>query len=272
MLALVGALLWALVGGSAAGAADPATTTTQPIPPPAAFIVVDGATGAVLAGSNEHVRRPPASISKLMTALVVRDRLEDGTPIHVSPAAAAMPARKLNIQAGQTWKEGDLLRAMLLCSCNDVARALAEASGGSVGGFGQLARAEATKLGTVDAPVLQDPAGLDDEFSVGGGNRISAYDMAILARAFLSDPTLAAIVVKPSHRWLGPDGVVHEVANHNRLLGSYPGAIGVKTGYTKRAGATLVAAARRNGDSLPCSADIRSESSARSSRCKPSPA
>ncbi len=228
----------------------PTTSTTTPIPPPDAYTVVDAGTGAVLLASNEHVRRPPASISKLITALVVASRLGPDTPIHVTADAAAMPARKLDIQPGQTWRAGDLLRAMLLCSCNDVARALADTAGGSVGGFGVLARAEAKTLGLADSPVIQDPAGLDDNFSVGGGNRVSAYDMAIVARAFLANPTLAAIVRLPTYQWLGPDGKQHSVHSENRLFGSYPGAIGVKTGYTDHARATFVAAARRNGRTI----------------------
>ncbi len=230
--------------------AQPAPPATAPLPPPAASILVDVDTGAVLAGHDPRTPYPVASTTKIVTALVVRRRLQAATPVTVSPLAASMPARKLNLLAGERWRAGDLLHAMLLCSCNDAAVALAEASGGDLAGFGRLAAAEAKKLGMVDDPVLQDPSGLDDEFSVGGGNRISAHDLAVATRALLRDRELAAIVATPRYAFTGGDGEPHAVVNHNRLFRLYPGAIGVKTGYTRRAGSSLVAAARRYGRTM----------------------
>jgi D-alanyl-D-alanine carboxypeptidase (penicillin-binding protein 5/6) len=95
--------------------------------------------------------------------------------------------------------------------------------------------------------VIQDPTGLDDEFSVRGGNRISARDLAIAGRALLQDPLLAAIVAMPEYRFTGGDAEPHRVIGHNEFMTAYDGAVGVKTGYTKRAGSSLVAAARRDG-------------------------
>lgn len=239
----------------------PAAQAQQPPPPPggpppvalrfpAAFVVVDADTGTVIAGLNDREPRPPASTTKILTALVVRRRLERNTPVPISARAAATPARKLNLLAGETWKAGDLLQAMLICSCNDAAVALAEAAGDGLDGYGRLARELAGDLGLRDRPTLADPSGLDDEFSVGGGNLISARDLAIATRAFLKDKVLASIVVAPNHRFVGGDGEIHEVVNHNRLLPVYPGAVGVKTGFTRRAGSSLVAAARRNGRTI----------------------
>ena len=101
-----------------------------------------------------------------------------------------------------------------------------------------------------DNPVLRDPAGLDDEFSVDGGNLVSARDMAIATRAFLSYPELTAVVAQSEYRFAGGDGHPHRLLNHNRLLKTYPGAIGLKTGYTKRSGHSLAAAARRDGRTM----------------------
>jgi D-alanyl-D-alanine carboxypeptidase len=98
-----------------------------------------------------------------------------------------------------------------------------------------------------DAPTLFDPSGLDDNFSVRGGNVISARDLAIAARALLADPRLAPIVARPITEFTGPDGLAHRLINHNKLLTRYAGAIGMKTGYTKKSGHGLIAAATRNG-------------------------
>ncbi|MEJ7583755.1 MAG: serine hydrolase [Acidimicrobiales bacterium] len=222
----------------------------MPLRFPAAFVVVDADTGAVITGLDDRTPRRPASTTKILTALVVRSRLERDAPVTISARAAATPARKLTLEVGETWRAGDLLRAMLICSCNDAAVALAEAAGGDLEGFARLAQERAGALGLRDHPTLVDPSGLDGESSVKGGNLISARDLAIATRAFLADGLLASIAVAPNHRFVGGDGEIHEVVNHNQLLGLYPGAIGVKTGFTRQSGSSLVAAARRNGRTI----------------------
>jgi D-alanyl-D-alanine carboxypeptidase len=97
---------------------------------------------------------------------------------------------------------------------------------------------------------LQDPAGLDDGFSVDGGNLLSARDLAIIARAALSQPLIAQVVGTPVYRFTGPDGVHHRLGNHNELLKTYAGAIGMKTGYTAKSGEDLIAAAQRDGRTM----------------------
>src|SRR5205085_11628192 len=94
---------------------------------------------------------------------------------------------------------------------------------------------------------VNDPAGLDDNFSVRGGNMISARDLAIAARALLANNRLAPIVAQHVTTFTGPDGVAHRLTNHNKMLTLYPGTIGMKTGYTRKSGRGLVAAATRNG-------------------------
>lgn len=117
-------------------------------------------------------------------------------------------------------------------------------------GFEAQAAVLGAELGLADAPVIRDPAGLDDERSVRGGNLISARDLAIISRAYLADPELAAIAVAPGHEWDGGDGEPHTVTNLNRFLGRYEGAIGLKTGSTDRAGLTFAAVAERDGRRL----------------------
>jgi D-alanyl-D-alanine carboxypeptidase len=139
----------------------------------------------------------------------------------------------------------------LLASANDAAIALAERAGGTVEGFQSMFAATAASLGLADQPILKDPAGLDGPSGVDGGNLISARDLAIAARALLAQPFLAQIVATPVYYFPGPDNVQHRLTNHNKLfLTTYAGAIGVKTGFTDRAGACLIAAARRNGRTM----------------------
>jgi D-alanyl-D-alanine carboxypeptidase len=138
----------------------------------------------------------------------------------------------------------------LLSSANDAAVALAERVSGTVEDFAVELEATARRVGMQDERVLQDPAGLDDEFSVGGGNLLSARDLAIAARALLGERRLAELVANPKIRFFGGDGIHHSLTNHNRLLRTYPGAIGVKTGFTKRSGRCLVAAAQRDGRTM----------------------
>jgi D-alanyl-D-alanine carboxypeptidase (penicillin-binding protein 5/6) len=259
-LALVSAL--ALVLGPAAApslaAAPRARTQTtvrvpavpSPPPLPRAWILVDADTGAVIDGGREHDPQLVASVFKVLTAVVVVENLHGNPDITVSARAEGMPARKMNLKAGQVWKADDLLHALLLVSANDAAVALAEATAGSLEQFGSMLDLTAARLGMADHPVLHDPAGLDDEFSVDGGNRISARDLAIATRAFLSYPELTQIVGLPEYRFGGGDGNQHRILNHNLLLKLYPGAIGIKTGYTRKAGHSLIGAARRDGRTM----------------------
>ncbi len=222
-----------------------------PVPPPKAAIVVDARSGAVLEANNDRSPVAVASAFKIFTALVVHRRVKPSDLVPISRRAESMPARKINVKAGQRWTADALLHSMLLASANDAAVAMAErAGGGTTAGYERLFRREARTLHLQDHPTLHDPAGLDDESSVGGGNLISARDLAIVARAFLRQPDLASVVKLPDYRFAGGDGLQHRVVNHNRFLRSYLGAIGVKTGYTRRSGYTLIAAARRDGHTL----------------------
>lgn len=241
---LVVALVLALSAPAAAQAPQ------APPPSPKAWTLVDFDTAATIDARDDQAPYLVASVFKVLTAVTVVENLPDGAEVPVSARAEGMPARKINLKAGQVWKADDLLHALLLVSANDAAVALAERTAGSLEAFGGMLDATAARLGMTDNPVLRDPAGLDDEFSVDGGNRISARDLAIATRAFLSYPKLAQIVTKPEYRFDGGDGNPHRLLNHNRMVKTYPGAIGVKTGYTKRAGHSLIAAATRDGRTM----------------------
>lgn len=219
--------------------------------PPAAWIVVDAESGAVLAGRNEHELLRPASLSKLLTALVAVRHLAAGSSVTTPPQVLRVPPLLLGMQPGQVWPLSTVLHALLLRSDNDAAVALAVDLGGSEHGFVPMLEREASRLGIDDGAVFQDPAGLDTAGSVDDGNLASPWDVAILARAVLAKPELARIVAERTWSGPGPDGVVR-LQSIDDLLWKYPGAIGLKTGFTDEAQWTLAGAARRGNDEVIC--------------------
>ena len=249
---VIGAVALLATLGVAAPAADAGQPKPPPLPPPPkAYVLVDVDTGAVIAQQDSRSLRPPASTIKLLTALIAAQRLTAADTIPISDEAAGMPARKINVKAGQTWKYDDLMHSMLMVSANDAAVALAEKiGGGSLDGYVPIANATAQRLGLADQPVLNDPAGLDDQFSNKGGDRISARDLATIARAVMQRPDLMAIVNTRDFRFTGGDNVGHKLTNHNLFLDLYAGANGLKTGTTDLAGHTFVGSATRGGRTM----------------------
>jgi D-alanyl-D-alanine carboxypeptidase (penicillin-binding protein 5/6) len=246
------ALLVALALSVVTGVARAQPAPPAPPPPlPRAWIVVDADTGAVVDASNERVPLRAASVIKLLTALIAVERLPSDATVPVSPLTEGMPASKINMKAGQTWELRDTLYSLLLASANDAAVALAERVSGSRAGFAATMGDAAHRLRLEDSPLLRDPAGLDEEpFAFEGGNLVSARDLAIIARAALAQPEIRLIVARDSYRFHGADGNDHRVVNHNLLLKRYPGATGMKTGYTSGAGHTLIGSATRNGRTM----------------------
>lgn len=227
-------------------------TSLPPAPPPGkGTVVVDVDTGHVLGGVAPRTPLPPASLTKTLTALVAVGWLAPGTSVAVSPRAAAVAPDKVGMKAGQTWTFDSTLQSLLVASANDAAFALAEQVSGSVESFATLMTGAGAVMGMSDGPVLRDPAGLDGAEGVGGGNLLSPRDLAIAGRDLMAQPQLAALVLRPRLAFTGPDGVVYGYANHNRaFLHAYPGATGVKTGYTDRAGPCLIASATRSGRTM----------------------
>ena len=151
------ALLLTLAVGALAPVAS-ATAPAQAPPLPKAFVLVDADTGAVISEQDSRTVRPPASTIKLLTALIAVQRLKPGDPIPISPLAEGMPARKINVKAGQVWTFQDLLYSMMMVSANDAAVAIAEKiGGGSLDGYVRIADATAERLQLSDQPVFNDP-------------------------------------------------------------------------------------------------------------------
>jgi D-alanyl-D-alanine carboxypeptidase len=221
------------------------------LPPPKASIVVDAGSGAVLAGDHVHDALRPASLAKIMTALVAVERLAPAAGIPVSPLAAGQPAMSINMKAGQTWPFEQAIASLMMVSANDAAYALAEdAGGGSLDRFATIANATARRLGLRDS-TLGDPAGLDDSASYKGGPMMSAYDIAVATRNALTVPVIAQYAAMRSYEFVDPTGLPRHLPNHNQILPGdgfgYAGATGFKTGFTHRAGHALVATATRGG-------------------------
>jgi D-alanyl-D-alanine carboxypeptidase (penicillin-binding protein 5/6) len=233
-------------------AEPPSGPTTAPPPPPMpkAWVLVDADTGAILDQGNAHEPLPPASVTKVLTALIATEQLKPGDDIPISAEAQGMPARTMNMKAGQTWKFEDVLHALLMVSANDAAVSLAEKISGSRQEFANVMAQTAERIGMTDTPQLRDPAGLDDEFSNEGGNLLSAHDLAVAARNALSNDQVREIVSTQVYKFHGGDGNDHRLLNEDLLLKTYPGAIGMKTGWTKKAGHSFIGAATRDGRTM----------------------
>jgi D-alanyl-D-alanine carboxypeptidase (penicillin-binding protein 5/6) len=208
-----------------------------------AFVAVDAASGEVLVARNARQRLPIASLTKIMTALVVIERGRLDEKIRVPRLATTVEPSKEYLVAGKRYKRSTLLWSTLLNSANDSATALAwDVGAGSLGRFYDAMNARAQVLGLTDT-TYASASGLDDE-----RNLSTALDQARLARVALRNPLFAKIVAteRKRVRWAAPTHAKLWV-NHNRMLSSYSGTYGVKTGWTTKAGGCLAVAVRRGG-------------------------
>jgi D-alanyl-D-alanine carboxypeptidase len=207
-------------------------------------ILVDPATGAVLWSRRSRTPAPPASLTKMLTALTIRASLDPDQMTVASRASARQPARRLAMRRGQRLTVNQALKALMIVSANDAAVMLAEAAGGSVGRFARAMDAESRLLG-LRGSSWRNPHGLDAR-----GHRSTAFDLAILARAVLRDRWLAWVVRTRQAAFTTPGGRRVTLTAHSRFLLGYRGAVGVKTGFTDDAGHCLAAAATRGGRTL----------------------
>jgi serine-type D-Ala-D-Ala carboxypeptidase (penicillin-binding protein 5/6) len=210
-------------------------------PPPSlsmAAVVMDAGSGAIVHAENPHTRRAPASTTKMLTALVAL-RHADLDEVVVAGRGVLVEPSIIGLEPGDELTVEQLLYGLLLNSGNDAALALAEHIGGSVEGFAAMMNAEAKKLGMANSHFV-NPHGLDAE-----DHYSTAYDLALLARTALRHPLFARIVSTREYQISGP--VRWTFRSTNRLLASYPGADGIKTGYTDDAGRCLAFSATRDG-------------------------
>lgn len=212
----------------------------------AAGILLDATAGKILWAKDDKTPRPPASLTKILTALVVlkNGRLTDSTTI--SEAARFAPGGRTYAEQGWSFTVEELLWGLLLQSGNDAAVALAEkvSPDGTVPGFMKMANKMAKDIGATDTNMV-NPHGYDEP-----GHLTTARDLALITFAAMKDPVFAQMVATKAHDVKWGDGQPHTFINHNKLLNRYEGAIGVKTGFTGGAGHCLVSAVERDGNRL----------------------
>ena len=207
-----------------------------------ASIVIDASDGGVLSAASPDAARHPASLTKVMTLYVLfgemrRGRVTMDTRIPVSARAASRPPSRLGLPAGSSIAVRDAILSLTTRSANDVATALGEFLGGTEDRFAQMMTMRARAIG-MSRTTFRNASGLPDISQV-----TTARDMATLGRRLIADfPEHYPAFGTPSFAWRG-----QWVNNHNRLLGSYPGADGIKTGYIDASGFNLIASARRGG-------------------------
>jgi serine-type D-Ala-D-Ala carboxypeptidase (penicillin-binding protein 5/6) len=212
----------------------------------AAAVLMDAKTGEVLYARNPDEPLPPASVTKILTGLVILEQGSLSDTVVVGQNAARVGGYRLGLRRGQQLSLEDLLAATLIRSANDAAVAAAEHVGHGLAGFVALMNAKAQELGMQHSH-FANPHGLDEP-----GHYTTARDMALLTRVALDHPAFARLVRireisvtvwNPGRR--GPVARGRLIQSHNKLLGRVDGADGVKTGYTDAAGRCLVASASR---------------------------
>lgn len=219
---------------------DPADAARSPFvdPPPSYLLLVNGQTFREKSPDSRHA---PASLTKIMTALVILEKCSPDEVVTVSSGAARETGSRIGLRRGERLTVRALLAATLIASANDAARALADHAGGSQKAFVAQMNARARSLHLQNTR-YSNACGHDD-----GGLYSSAHDLATLAEQALRFPLFAELVATRSLRIATVrGGHSFYLKNKNRLIGRYPGASGVKTGTTPKAGQCLVALAKRD--------------------------
>lgn len=212
---------------------------------PYAAMVIDARSGKVLHSRNADTRLHPASLTKMMTLYIAFEAVENGeisldTMVRISKHAAAEPPSKLGLRAGQKIKLRYLIRAAAVKSANDAATAIGEAIEGSEAAFARRMTRTAKAMG-MSRTTFKNAHGLTEN-----GHLSTARDMTTLGRHLFYDYPDYYNLFSRKETYAG----VKTVSSHNRLLSSYKGADGIKTGYTRAAGFNLVASAQRGNERI----------------------
>ena len=207
------------------------------------YVLMDVSNGKLLLGKNEHERLYPASVTKIMTLLLVIERIDSGKlsledKVTASTAAAGKGGSQIWLKEGETMTVDELLRAAAIGSANDACTALAEHIAGSEEGFVKLMNAKADELGMKDTN-FENCTGLDDDTE---NHLTSAYDIALMSRELLSHERIQNYTTV----WMDSlrSGAT-ELVNTNKLVRFYKGTTGLKTGTTSKAGHCISASAMR---------------------------
>ena len=215
--------------------------SAEELPAPSA-VLMEASTGKVLFEKNAHEQRPCASITKVMTLLLVMEALDEGR-IHLedmvsaSEHASSMGGSDIWLEPGETMSVDALLKATVIVSANDAAVALAEYVSGSEEAFVQRMNERAAELGMKDT-VFKNCNGLDED-----GHVTTAYDIALMSRALIQHEK----IFDYTQVWMDElRGGKTQLVNTNKLLKSYSGITGLKTGTTGKAGSCMAATAERD--------------------------
>lgn len=207
-------------------------------------VLIDADSGRILFGQNENLKLPMASTTKVMTTLLALENASLDEQVTAGKNASGVTGTSLYLSEGETLSMEHMLYGLMLRSGNDAAVAVAEHIAGSVPAFAEMMNAKAAELGA-DAHFV-NPHGLDAD-----GHRISALGLALVMREAMKNPTFRTITgtQRKVIPWVGNE-YSRVLENKNKLLKTYEGATGGKTGYTSKAGRCLVFSAERDGLSL----------------------
>ena len=211
-------------------------------------VLMEASTGKILYAHNATEALPPASVTKVMTLLLVMEALAQGKAswtdtVTVSEHAAAMGGSQIFLEAGETMPLSDMVKSVVIASANDAAVALAEHIAGSEEAFVEAMNRRALELGMVNTH-FENTNGLDDSVK---NHVTSAKDIAIMSCELIKYPQ----ILEYSSTWMDTvRGGAFTLTNTNRLVRFYPGATGLKTGSTAKAGFCISATAERKGVSL----------------------
>ncbi len=235
-----------VVGGPRLAARGVVVEPGTPAPPAvkaASWLVADLDSGEVLAARDAHGRFAPASTLKTLTALALIPELPRDRVVSATFDDVDVEGSRVGIVEDVDYPVHELFSSLLMVSGNDSANVLASAAGGQAR-TAELMNATARSLHALDTHAV-NPHGLDAP-----GQASSAYDLALVARAGLAVPEFATYVRTISSSVSAPKGARIAIRNKNKLLARYPGALGVKNGYTTAARASFVGAAERDGRRL----------------------
>ena len=233
-----------------AGALLPAVRAAELDLPAPSYVLMERSTGEVLLEHNAHERLRPASVTKVMTLLLIMEALDDGRigwddMVQTSAAAAAKGGSQIYLEENEQLPLEEMLKSIVVSSANDCACAMAEHIAGSEAAFVEMMNARAEQLGMTDTHFV-NCTGLDDEPEA-AEHLTTAYDIALMSRELLGHEAIK----KYTTIWMDTvrDGQFG-LSNTNKLVRFYDGTTGLKTGYTSAAGHCLSASAERNGMEL----------------------
>ena len=233
-----------------AGAILPAVRAAELDLPAPSYVLMERSTGEVLLEHNAHERLRPASVTKVMTLLLIMEALDDGRigwddMVQTSAAAAAKGGSQIYLEENEQLPLEEMLKSIVVSSANDCACAMAEHIAGSEAAFVEMMNARAEQLGMTDTHFV-NCTGLDDEPEA-AEHLTTAYDIALMSRELLGHEAIK----KYTTIWMDTvrDGQFG-LSNTNKLVRFYDGTTGLKTGYTSAAGHCLSASAERNGMEL----------------------